>query len=76
MMVTGTIDESQQRAAKVAGCAYLATFVIVVYVNFAIHDRLIVDNAAETARIFWRTNGSFASALAATSFIAWGLSCS
>ena len=50
MMITGTIDESQQRAAKVAGCAYLATFAIVVYVNFAIHDRLIVDNAAETAR--------------------------
>jgi Domain of unknown function (DUF4386) len=32
------------------GLAYLITFVIVVYVNFGIHDRLIVENNAETAR--------------------------
>jgi hypothetical protein len=51
MMTTGAIDESQQRAAKVAGLAYLLTFAIVVYVNFGIHDRLIVaGNAADTAR--------------------------
>jgi hypothetical protein len=45
------IDESQQRAARVAGFAYLVTFVSVVYVNFGIHGRLIARNdAAETAR--------------------------
>lgn len=38
-------------AAKVAGLAYLSTFIVVVYVNFSIHDRLIVGgNAAETVR--------------------------
>jgi hypothetical protein len=43
-------DESQQTAAKVAGFSYLITFATVVYVNFGIHDRLIVaNNAAETA---------------------------
>jgi len=44
------IDDSQRKAAKAAGWSYLATFVIVVYVNFAILGRLIVSNAAETAR--------------------------
>ena len=49
--MTSTITESQRKAAKVAGLSYLLTFGIVVYVNFAIHDRLISDNnAAETAR--------------------------
>lgn len=45
-----TIDDSQRTAAKAAGWSYLATFIIVVYVNFAILGRLIVSNAAETAR--------------------------
>jgi len=46
-----TIDESQRKAAKVAGIAYLITFATVVYFNFGIHDRLIVaNNTAETAR--------------------------
>jgi hypothetical protein len=50
-MTTTTIDESQRKAAKVAGLAYLLTFAMVVYVNFGIHDRLIVgENAAQTAR--------------------------
>ncbi len=50
-MAVGTISESQRTAAKVAGWAYLVTFVAVCYVNFGIHDRLIVTgNAAETAR--------------------------
>jgi len=39
------IDESQRKAAKIAAVAYLFTFAIVVYVNFAIHDRLITDCA-------------------------------
>ena len=46
-----TIEPAQQTAARVAGFAYLITFATVVYVNFGIHDRLIVEhNAAETAR--------------------------
>lgn len=45
-----SVDESQRRAAKVAGFAYLLTFAVVVFVNFGIHDRLITGNAAETAR--------------------------
>jgi len=49
-MAIYTIDESQRKAAKVAGLAYLTTFVAVVGVNFGIHDRLIVQNNAETAR--------------------------
>ena len=50
-MANYTIDESQCNAARVAGLAYLITFATVVYVNFGIHDRLIVaNNAPETAR--------------------------
>jgi hypothetical protein len=49
-MAMSTIDESQHKAARVAGFAYLITFAAVAYVNFGIHDRLITDNAAETAR--------------------------
>ena len=49
-MIISTIDESQRKAAKVAGFAYLITFATVVYVNFGIHARLIVENNAETAR--------------------------
>jgi Domain of unknown function (DUF4386) len=50
-MAMSTIDESQHKAARVAGFAYLITFATVVYVNFGIHERLIVENnAAETAR--------------------------
>lgn len=45
------VDDSQRTAARAAGFAYLITFATVVYVNFGIHDRLIVrNNAAETAR--------------------------
>jgi len=50
-MVIDTIDDSQRGAARAAGWSYLLTFAIVVYVNFGIHDRLIVaGNAVETAR--------------------------
>jgi Domain of unknown function (DUF4386) len=45
------IEPEQQTAAKVAGISYPLTFAAVVYVNFAIHNRLIVhNNAAETDR--------------------------
>jgi hypothetical protein len=49
-MTITTVDESQRKAAKVAGLAYLITFAIVVYVNFGIHDRLIAASNAETAQ--------------------------
>ena len=50
-MTINTIDQSQRKAAKVAGLACLISFVTVVAVNFGIFARLIVrDNAAETAR--------------------------
>jgi hypothetical protein len=50
-MTIRTIDESQRKAAKVAGLACLISFVTVVAVNFGIFARLIVrGNPAETAR--------------------------
>src|SRR2546423_14356743 len=50
-MTICAVDESQRKAAKVAGFTYLFTLPFVVFANFAIHDRLIVaGNAAETAQ--------------------------
>src|SRR6266849_1670251 len=50
-MTTGTINESQRKAARVAGFFYLLTFAIVVAVNFGINERLIVaGDATQTAR--------------------------
>jgi hypothetical protein len=49
-MTFGPVDNAQRKAAKVAGLAYLITFATVVYVNFGIHDRLIGENNAESAR--------------------------
>ena len=50
-MTISTIDESQRKAAKVAGFTGLFTMAIVVFATFGIHARLIVaSNAAETAR--------------------------
>src|SRR5437879_3786524 len=50
-MTTGTINESQRKAARVAGFFYLLTFAIVVTVNFGINERLIVaGDATQTAR--------------------------
>lgn len=50
-MTFGTIDESQRKAAKVAGFAFLFTFVIVVVANFGIDERLsVAGDAAATAR--------------------------
>jgi hypothetical protein len=45
-MTISTIDESQPKAARIAGVAYLLTFAIVVFVNFGIHDSLIVAGNA------------------------------
>jgi hypothetical protein len=49
-MALYTIDESQRKSARIAGSAYLVALVTVVYANFGIHDRLIVESNAETAR--------------------------
>lgn len=50
-MTLHTIDESQRKAARVAGSAFLFAAVIVVLANYGISFRLIVPgNAAETAR--------------------------
>jgi len=50
-MIIGAIDESQHRAARVAGFTYLFALAAVVIANFGIHERLIVaGNAAQTAR--------------------------
>jgi hypothetical protein len=48
--MTNSLEPAQQIAAKVAGLAYLITFATVVYVNFGIHDRLISNDGAQTAR--------------------------
>jgi hypothetical protein len=46
-----SIDDSQRRAARVAGFAFLFTFAIVVVSNFGISERLnVAGNAADTAR--------------------------
>ena len=45
------IEESQRKAAKIAGAAFPLTMALVVAVNFGINERLMVaGNAAETAR--------------------------
>lgn len=45
------IDESQRKAARVAGLAGLLTLPFVIFANFAVHDRLIVaGSVSETAR--------------------------
>jgi hypothetical protein len=50
-MIISTIDESQRKAARVAGFTYLVALAAVVFANFGIHERLIVaGNAAQTAR--------------------------
>src|SRR5437867_7171283 len=50
MTISG-IDESQRKAARVAGFTCLFTTATMVFANFGIHERLIVaGNAAETAR--------------------------
>jgi hypothetical protein len=50
-MALDAVDESQRKAAKVAGFAFLLAMVIVVIANYGISFRLIVPgNAADTAR--------------------------
>jgi hypothetical protein len=50
-MTVGSIDESQRKAARVAGLTFLLAIAIVVAANYGINFRLIVpDNAVDTAR--------------------------
>lgn len=50
-MTTGTIDNAQRTAAKVAGFALLFSMAIVVFANYGLLNPLLVrGNAAETAR--------------------------
>ena len=50
-MTIDTIDESQRRAARVAGFTFLLAIAIVVLANYGINFRLIVPgNAVDTAR--------------------------
>ena len=74
-MTSGTIDDSQRKAARVWGFTYLFALANVMFVNFGIHDRFIVaGKAAETARNIWRTNNCFVSASPAICFTASALS--
>ncbi len=50
-MATYTIDESQRKAARLAGFAFLFAMAIVVLANYGINFRLIIPgNAVDTAR--------------------------
>jgi hypothetical protein len=50
-MTISTIDESQRKAARVAGFTCLFMMAIVVFANFGIHERLMVaGDVAATAR--------------------------
>jgi Domain of unknown function (DUF4386) len=50
-MATYAINKSQRKAAKIVGFTYLFTMAAVVFGQFGVHARLIVENdAAETAR--------------------------
>lgn len=51
MTNTTTIDDSQRKAAKVAGLAFLLTIAIIAAANFGINARLMIEsNAVETAK--------------------------
>src|SRR5947207_4077986 len=50
-MTMGTIDESQRKAARVVGFAYLFALTPAVFAEFYVRTQLITsDNAAQTAR--------------------------
>jgi len=49
-MTSGTIDESQRKAARVVGFSYLLALVPAIFAEFYVRGRLVVaDNAAQTA---------------------------
>lgn len=49
-MTISVIDQAQRKAAKAAGITFLLAIAIVVFSNYSITFRLIVPDAAETAR--------------------------
>jgi len=49
-MTSNIIDQSQHKAAKVAGFTFLFAFAIVVFSNYSINFRFIVPDVEETAR--------------------------
>ena len=49
-MTTGSIDEFQQKAARIAGFLYLFTLVTANFAEFYTRGRLIVGDATQTAR--------------------------
>jgi len=72
-MITGTIDNSQRTAAKVAGFSILFSMAIVVFANYALLNPLLVrGNAAETARNILAHETQFR--VAATCFLTYSLS--
>jgi len=48
-MTVNRIDESQRKAAKVVGLAYLFVIVPAIFAEFYVAELIIVDNAAQTA---------------------------
>ena len=50
-MTSGTIDESQRKAARVGGFAYLFALPPAIFAEFYVRTQLVAfDNAAQTAR--------------------------
>jgi hypothetical protein len=73
-MTIATIDESQHKAARVAGFAYLATFATVVAANYGILERISVPgDAAATARNILAHEGLFRLNIAAFTLYSAGL---
>lgn len=58
-MTIDTIDESQRKAAKVAGFTLMFALVIVIVSNYSVTFRFIVTDAAETARNLMAHETSF-----------------
>src|SRR5436853_3175345 len=71
-MTVGSIDDSQRKAAKVAGFAGLFAVALVVFGNYVLLSPLIVPrNAVETARNILAHQTQFRVAL--TCFTAYGI---
>ena len=58
-MTINTIDESQRKAAKVAGFTLIFAIAIVIFANYSVTFRFIVADAAETARNLMAHETSF-----------------
>src|SRR6185369_1442133 len=68
------INLAQQKAARIAGIAYLFSFAVIVFSNFAIYNRLEVEgNAVETAKNILSNETSFRISIALDLLYAAGL---